>query len=99
MATGKITKLLRDRGFGFIQTDGSPGNLFFHSSGVPEMAFEWLNEGQYVEFERESDPRYPQRSRAVNVRLVPPVAIPAEVVRHPDRSYRQRLSASPLSLS
>jgi CspA family cold shock protein len=70
MATGKITRIVRDRGFGFIQPDGAEGEVFFHTSSVEQPTFDELNEGQQVEFETEPDSRQPQRSRAVHVRLV-----------------------------
>ena len=69
MATGTITRIVRDRGFGFIQPDGATEEVFFHSSAVEQPTFDELNEGQKVEFESEPDPRQPQRSRAAHVRL------------------------------
>lgn len=69
MATGTITRIIRDRGFGFIQVDGATEEVFFHSSTVEQPTFDELNEGQKVEFETEPDPRQPQRSRAVHVKL------------------------------
>lgn len=69
MATGNITRIVRDRGFGFIQTPDSTDEVFFHSSSVDEPSFDELNEGQKVEFEVEPDPKQPNRSRAAHVRL------------------------------
>lgn len=69
MATGTITRIVRDRGFGFIKPDGETDEVFFHSSVVEQPTFDELNEGQQVEFETEADPRQPQRSRAAHVRL------------------------------
>ena len=69
MATGTITWLVRDRGFGFIQVEGRTEEVFFHTSSVEQPTFDELNEGQKVEFEVEPDPRQPQRSRASHVRL------------------------------
>ncbi len=69
MTTGTITRIVRDRGFGFIQPDGATEEVFFHSSVVEQPTFDELNEGQQVEFETEPDPRQPQRSRAAHVRL------------------------------
>jgi CspA family cold shock protein len=66
MHTGKIKKLVRDRGFGFISdTDGR--ELFFHQSGLVDVQFNALNEDQQVEFEVEQSPKGP---RAINVRPV-----------------------------
>ncbi len=70
MAVGTIKRLVRDRGFGFIQPDGAAEEVFFHSSSVENPTFDELNEGQQVEFETEPDPRQPQRSRAIHVRRV-----------------------------
>ncbi len=68
MATGQIKRLVRDRGFGFIRPEGESEDIFFHSSAMQGGIFDQLNEGQNVEFEREADPRDPNRSRAINVR-------------------------------
>jgi CspA family cold shock protein len=70
MATGKITRIIRDRGFGFIQPEGATEEVFFHSSSVEQPTFDELNEGQQVEFDSEPDPRQPNRSRAAHVKLV-----------------------------
>lgn len=64
--TGKIKKVIRDRGFGFISdTDGR--EVFFHQSGVTGTKFDALQEEQKVEFDIESSPKGP---RAVNIRVV-----------------------------
>jgi len=65
MHTGKIKKLVRDRGFGFISdTDGR--EVFFHQSSLVEVQYDALNEDQAVEFEIEQSPKGP---RAINVRI------------------------------
>ena len=65
MHTGKIKKLVRDRGFGFISdTDGR--EVFFHQSGLKEGQFDSLKEEQAVEFEIEDSPKGP---RAISVSL------------------------------
>ena len=69
MATGNITRIVRDRGFGFIQTSDSKEEVFFHSSSVDDPTFDELSEGQTVEFDVEPDPKQPTRSRAAHVRL------------------------------
>ena len=67
MHTGKIKKLIRDRGFGFISdTDGR--EVFFHQSSVVDAKFDALSEEQKVEFEIEKSPKGP---RAINVKVVP----------------------------
>jgi CspA family cold shock protein len=66
MEKGKIKKLIRDRGFGFILAeDGS--EVFFHRSNLVEANFDLLNEDQEVEFEIETTPKGPS---ATNVNLV-----------------------------
>jgi len=66
MHTGKIKKLVRDRGFGFIaDTDGK--EVFFHQTSLVETTFDALNEDQSVEFEVEKSDKGP---RAVSVRVV-----------------------------
>ena len=65
MQTGEIKKLIRERGFGFINaTDGR--EIFFHQSSLVEVQFDALNENQKVEFEVEESPKGP---RAINVRV------------------------------
>jgi cold shock protein len=65
MHTGKIKKLVRDRGFGFI-SDNDGRELFFHQSGLTDMKFDLLTEEQTVEFEVEKSPK---GNRAVNIKL------------------------------
>jgi CspA family cold shock protein len=65
MHTGKIKKLIHERGFGFISdTDGR--ELFFHRSSIIDAQFDALQEEQAVEFEVENSPKGP---RAVNVKI------------------------------
>ena len=49
MATGKIKKLVHDKGFGFIQAD-SGEDVFFHHTSVADAGFDNLSEGQQVEY-------------------------------------------------
>lgn len=66
MHTGKIKKLVRERGFGFISdTDGR--EVFFHQSSLAEGSFDTLSEEQDIEFEVENSPKGP---RAINVKVV-----------------------------
>ena len=69
MATGKITRIVRDRGFGFIQSSESSEEVFFHTTSLVAGRFDDLKEGQNVEFNLQPDPRNPSRSRAADVRL------------------------------
>ncbi len=69
MSTGTISRLVRDRGFGFIKAADSSEDTFFHSSSVNGTTFDELSEGQEVEFDTEPDPKQPNRSRATSVRI------------------------------
>jgi len=65
MNTGKIKKLIREKGFGFISdTDGR--ELFFHQNALVDAKFEALNEEQAVSYDVEKSDKGP---RAINVRL------------------------------
>ena len=65
MHKGKIKKLVRDRGFGFIDdTDGR--EIFFHQSSLIDVTFAALGEDQPVEFEVEKSDKGP---RAIDVRV------------------------------
>ena len=62
MPTGKIKRLMKDRGFGFIR--GNDGQeIFFHRSSLEGIAFESLAEGQDVDFEVEHSPKGPRAGK------------------------------------
>ena len=65
MAEGTI-KRLTDRGFGFIDMGGGK-DIFFHHSGLVDVQFEELQEGQRVSFDEGRGPKGP---RAENVKLI-----------------------------
>ena len=63
MHTGKIKRLVRERGFGFISdTDGN--EVFFHRNNLVGVEFDALNENDELQFEVEKSPK---GSSAVNV--------------------------------
>ena len=65
MATGTVKKLVRERGFGFIQ--GNDGvELFFHRSALQGEGFNALAEGQAVTFDVEKGDKGP---RAANMKV------------------------------
>lgn len=66
MATGTVKWFNDDKGYGFIETEGSP-DVFVHFSAIVGEGYRSLNEGAKVEFEIERDAKGP---RAANVRLV-----------------------------
>ena len=65
MPQGKIKRLVADRGFGFLETDGSE-DLFFHLSALADdLSFEDLAEGDVLEYDLGDGPK---GKRAENVR-------------------------------
>jgi CspA family cold shock protein len=65
---GKISRLIRERGFGFIAVEDGK-DVFFHRSALVGGDFDSLEEGTGVEFDPESGPKGPS---AVNVRVEDP---------------------------
>jgi len=63
---GKIKKLIRERGFGFITAENGK-EVFFHRSALAEEDFDALEEGTSVEFDLEAGPK---RLRAKSVRII-----------------------------
>jgi len=63
---GKIKRLIRDRGFGFISAENE-AEVFFHRSALQSIEFDTLNEGDEVEFDLEKDRR---GDRAANVTVI-----------------------------
>jgi CspA family cold shock protein len=71
---GKIKKMVRDRGFGFIRGDDGK-EVFFHRSGLNAADYDALSEGDSVEYVVQEGPR---GARAENVRqATPPESQPA----------------------
>jgi CspA family cold shock protein len=50
MAKGTVKKLMKDREYGFIQTEEGK-DLFFHGSQLQGVDYSSLKEGQEVEYE------------------------------------------------
>ena len=63
---GKIKKLVRDRGFGFVRGDDGK-EVFFHRSGLNGADYDALSEGDSVEYVIQEGPR---GARAEHVRSV-----------------------------
>ncbi len=59
METGRIKKVMKDRGFGFISTDEGK-EVFFHRSECRQVEFDALEQGQEVTFDLMSDPKGPR---------------------------------------
>jgi len=67
---GRVKKLVRDRGFGFVRGDDGK-EVFFHRSGLGATDYDSLSEGDVVEYVVQEGPR---GARAENVRAVAPEA-------------------------
>lgn len=68
MHSGKVKKIVSERGFGFISdTDGR--EVFFHQSGLVDAQFSDLIQDTQVEFDIENSPKGP---RAINIHVVKP---------------------------
>jgi len=63
---GTIKRIIRRRGFGFIDAEDGQ-QVFFHRSALEETDFDALEEGNSVEFDVEEGPKGP---RAVKVNIV-----------------------------
>ena len=61
---GKIKRLIKERGFGFITAEDGK-EIFFHRSAVEGENFDTLEEDASVEFDLEEGPKGP---RATNVK-------------------------------
>lgn len=56
---GTVKKIITDKGFGFITIDGEDKDLFFHRNELKNVAFEELQEGDKVSFEKSDSPKGP----------------------------------------
>jgi cold shock protein len=64
MENGKVKKVMKDRGFGFIaMVDGK--EVFFHRSECRDVEFDSLEQGQEVGFELELVPKGPRARNVV----------------------------------
>ena len=63
---GRIKKMVRERGFGFVRGDDGK-EVFFHRSGLGATDYDSLSEGDIVEYVVQEGPR---GARAENVRSI-----------------------------
>lgn len=67
--TGIVKWFSKEKGFGFIQPDGSEGkDIFVHYSDIDGDGFKTLIDGQHVEYEVQDGNKGP---KAKNVRVAP----------------------------
>lgn len=60
ISEGKIVKLVRHRGFGFIASDDTDDDIFFHHSELEDIYFEDLSVGDTLEFTIEETDKGPE---------------------------------------
>lgn len=66
LRAGRVTRLVRDRGFGFIRSDENKTEYFFHRSAAED--FDALTEGVLVEFVVVPSAKGPRAERVVVLR-------------------------------
>ena len=86
MATGKVKWFNAEKGFGFIESPGSP-DVFAHFSAIQGSGFKKLNEGDEVEFNIEEGQRGkgPQATNIVVTKAAPAPAYDTRSTRRDDR--------------
>ena len=67
MAQGTVKWFNAEKGYGFIANDEGGDDVFVHFSAIVAEGYRRLKEGQKVSFEVETDPKNPEKLRAVNV--------------------------------
>lgn len=67
MSQGTVKWFNSEKGYGFIANDEGGDDVFVHYSAIQAEGFKNLKEGQKVSFETETDPKNPNKLRAINV--------------------------------
>ena len=57
--TGKVARMKKDNGYGFITPDDGSKDVFFHAQSVADGVYDELNEGDAVSFDIEQGPKGP----------------------------------------
>lgn len=89
MAVGRVKWFNAEKGYGFIETEGSD-DVFAHFSAIQAQGFKKLNEGDEVEFEIEPGQRGkgPQAKNIVVTKAAPAPAYGDHADRGPRRDNR-----------
>jgi cold shock CspA family protein len=64
---GIVSKLMSDRGYGFVKQTGATADVFFTAQALKGVRFSDLKVGQTVSFRIVPDPRVPGRMQAIEV--------------------------------
>jgi cold shock CspA family protein len=67
---GSVSKLMSDRGYGFVKASGTTSDVFFTAQALRGIRFTELRVGQNVSFRIVPDPRVPGRMQAIDVQAL-----------------------------
>jgi CspA family cold shock protein len=91
---GVVTKIISEKGIGFIKPCGRGRDVFFHYSVLVGKPFEQLTEGQAVTFDLQEVENRGDRPRAARVepcdqKMLGRTATDEQATRHPRASGRK----------
>ena len=70
MSQGTVKWFNSEKGYGFIAGDEGGDDVFVHYSEIKADGYRSLKEGQKVSYETETDPKNPNKLRAINVQAL-----------------------------
>ena len=70
MRQGTVKWSNSEKGYGFIAGDEGGDDVFVHYSAIKADGYRSLKEGQKVSYETETDPKNPNKLRAINVQAL-----------------------------
>lgn len=70
MSQGTVKWFNSEKGYGFIAGDDGGEDVFVHYSAIRADGYRSLKEGQKVSYETETDPKNPNKLRAINVQAL-----------------------------
>ncbi len=70
MSQGTVKWFNSEKGYGFIAGDEGGDDVFVHYSAIQADGYRSLKEGQKVSYETETDPKNPNKLRAINVQAL-----------------------------
>ena len=70
MSQGTVKWFNSEKGYGFIAGDEGGEDVCVHYSAIRADGYRSLKEGQKVSYETETDPKNPNKLRAINVQAL-----------------------------
>ena len=70
MSQGTVKWFNSEKGYGFIAGDEGGDDVFVHYSAIKADGYRSLKEGQKVSYETETDPKNPNKLRAINIQAL-----------------------------